>query len=92
MVLKLHYHIAARFGFRVVTQYYAVAHLTVGAVCAAPNCICNFVPPYFRPVTFAGGHNAKHKFSQTFRCRCRGGVAHNLNGRINYLPSELQIG
>ena len=24
-------------------------------------------------------------------CRGGGGVAHNLNGRINYLPSELKI-
>ena len=89
MILKLHQHHAARLGFRVVAQYYAVAHLAVGAVRAAPNGICYFVPPYFRPVTLAGGHNAKHKFSQTFRCRCRGGGGHNLNGRKNYLPSEL---
>ena len=82
MILKFHQHYAARFGFRVVTQYYAVAHLAVGAVRAAPNGICRFVPPYFRPVTFADGHSAKHKFPQTFRCRCCGDVAHTLNGSV----------
>ena len=79
MILKLHQHHAARLGFRVVAQYYAVAHLAVGAVRAAPNGICYFVPSYFRPVTFAGGHSAKHKFSQTFRFRGGGGVAHTLS-------------